>query len=102
MLGDERPQPGEPEHLALEVVSLYQPIAVEKNAIALSQRGLSLLVARPSHKAQGHPSGPQFLCHATMAQVRQIMACVGIAQASVMWVEDGVEAGYEHVGRYAS
>src|SRR5918996_4905687 len=30
------------------------------------------------------------------------MACVGVAQATVLGFEDGVEAGYEHVFRDAS
>jgi hypothetical protein len=29
VLGDERPKPGEAEHLAFWVVSLYEPVAVE-------------------------------------------------------------------------
>src|SRR5215216_343781 len=34
-----------------------------------------------------------------MPQVGQIMASVGVPQSTAMWVEDGVEAGDEHVGR---
>src|SRR5215213_8350814 len=50
MLGDERPKPREAEHLALGVVGLYQPIAVEQHAATLSQRDLPLLIAHPGHK----------------------------------------------------
>jgi hypothetical protein len=34
VLGDEPLQPGEAEHLALGVVGLYQPVAVEQDAVA--------------------------------------------------------------------
>ena len=96
------PQPRETKHLTLGVVSLYQPVAVEQDAVTLSQRDLSLLVAHPWHKPQRHSSCLQLLAIATMRQVRQIVACVSVSQASAVGVEDGVEAGGEHVGGDAS
>src|SRR5215208_4112280 len=36
-----------------------------------------------------------------MPEVGQVVASVCVAQATALWVEDGVEAGYEHVGGYA-
>src|ERR687894_792271 len=103
MLGDERSQPREAEHLACcRVVSLYQPVAVEENALATIEYYLLLLVAHPRHKPKGHPSGPQFLCIATTtaAHIGQVVACVGVGEAPTPRVEDGVEAGDKHVGWY--
>src|SRR5215212_1618491 len=34
-------------------------------------------------------------------EVRQVVACVSVPQASALGIEDAVEAGYEHVGRDA-
>src|SRR5215212_6158068 len=50
MLGDERLQPRETEHLTLRVVRLYQPVAVEQHALALLQHYLLLLIAHPRHE----------------------------------------------------
>src|SRR5215212_2000133 len=103
MLGDERPKPREAKHLTLGVVSLYEPVAVEKCCLALLEHDLLLLIAHPRHDPQGHPPGPKLLALATMvAQVGQVVARVSVAQGSALRVEDGVEAGYEHVGGDAS
>src|SRR5215213_7961976 len=91
----------EAEHLTLRIVGLYQPITVEEDALARIEFCLLLLVAHPRHEPQGHPPRPQLLCLATMPEVGQVVASVCVAQATALWVEDGVEAGYEHVGGYA-
>src|SRR5215216_3320202 len=36
-----------------------------------------------------------------MVEVRQVVACVSVPQATAMWVEHAIEAGYEHVLRDA-
>src|SRR5215211_2742269 len=51
MLGANRPKSREAEHLALGVVGLYQPVAVEKGAVAPLQGGLLLLVAHACHES---------------------------------------------------
>src|SRR5215210_5386140 len=102
MLGDTSTKSWEAEHLTLRVVRLYQPVAVEQDAVTLYERDLSLLIAHPWHKPQGHPSCPQLLAISTMPQVGQIVARVGVAQATAVGIEDGVEAGDEHVEGDAS
>ena len=101
MLGDERLQSGEAEHLPLGVVGLYQAVSVEEGAVALLEYYLLLLIFHPRHKPKGHPSGPQFLSVATVPQVGQVMSSVGIAKGTAIEIKDSVEAGYEHVGRDA-
>src|SRR5215216_6172304 len=81
---------------------LYQSVGVEQDAFASIDFDLLLLVAHPRHKPKGHPPGPQFLCVPTTPEVGKVVARVGVAQASAPRLEDGVEAGYEHVGWDAS
>src|SRR5215210_5487608 len=100
MLGDERPQPGEAEHLALRIVGLYQPIAVEKSTVFRLEHYSLLPIAHVRHEPQGHPPSPQFVYFPTMPQVGEIVARVGVGEATVTRVEDTIEAGDEHVGRY--
>src|SRR5215210_9030603 len=100
MLGDQLSQPGEAEHLALRVVGLYQPVAVEECTLTHSQDDLLFLVVHTRHKAQRHASRPQFLCGATVAHIGKVVTCVGVGEVTALWLEDGVEAGYEHVGWY--
>src|ERR687893_464188 len=70
----------------------------EEYALPNIEFDLLLLVAHPRHESQGHPPGPQFFGIATTTtQVRQVVARVGVAQGSALWVEDGVEAGYKHI-----
>src|SRR5688500_17876890 len=102
MLGDESTKPRKPEHLTLRVMSFHEAVAVEEDCFASFQGDLLPLIKCPWHKAQGHPSGPKFLGVATTPEVGQVVARVGVAQASALGVEDGVEASYEHVGRYAN
>src|SRR5215217_333557 len=99
VLGDERSKLRKAEHSALGVMGLHQPVAVEQHAATLSERVLPLLIAHPWHKPKRHPSGPEFLGLTVTMQVRQVVASVGVAQGSTLGVQDGVEAGYEHVGR---
>jgi hypothetical protein len=49
VLRHERPKPREAEHLAFRVVGLYQPVAVEQDALASIDHYLLLLVAHPWH-----------------------------------------------------
>ena len=81
-----------------QITPFYQPIAVEQDAPTLFEGGFSLLIAHPWHKPKRHPSGPKFLGLTVTMQVRQVVACVGVAQGSALGVENGVETGYEHVG----
>src|SRR5215211_7649356 len=83
------------------MVGLYQTVAVEQCCLPSIEHYLLLLVFHPRHKPQGHPSGPQLLGDAATVKVGHVVARVGISQATAFGVEDGVEAGYEHVGRYA-
>src|SRR5215211_2332623 len=99
MLGDERPQPREAEHLALGVMGLYQPVGVEEGRLAAFQDYLLLLITHTGHKPQGHAPSPQFVCAALSAQVGQVVASVGVEESTAFWLEDGIEAGYEHVER---
>src|SRR5215211_7552294 len=101
VLGDERSQLGEAEHLASGVMGLYEPIAVEEGRLATLQDDLLLLISHPRHQSQGHPPCPEFFGITVTVHVRQVVACVGVEQASALGVENGVEAGYEHVGWYA-
>src|ERR687897_2108726 len=101
MLGDERPKPGKAEHLSFRVVSLYKPVAVEEDALTSIEHYLVLLVAHVRHKPQGHPSSPQLLGGAVTVYVGRVVARVGVSQATALGVEYGVEAGDEHVSRYA-
>src|SRR5215211_8153271 len=102
MLGDERSKLREAEHLTLGVVSLYQPVAVEEGCFASVQDGLLLLIAPPRHEAQGHSSCPQLLGRTITVKVGQVVACVGVGEATALRLKDGVEAGDEHVGWDAS
>src|SRR5215213_2751608 len=61
VLCDERPKPREAEHLALRIVGLYQPVAVEEGAIVPLQYYLFLLITHSRHKSKGHTPGPQLL-----------------------------------------
>src|SRR5215216_1613516 len=101
MLGDERPQTRKAEHLAHGVMSLYQPVTVEQCCFASLQDYLLLLVVHRWHKAQGHTPSPKFLSVATAtAHIGQVVACVGVAQAAALWVQDAIEAGDNQVGRH--
>jgi transcriptional regulator with XRE-family HTH domain len=82
VLGDEPPQLRKAEHSPLGVMGLHQPVAVEQDATILSERDLSLLIAHPCHKPKRHPSGPKFLGLTVTMQVRQVVACVGVAQGA--------------------
>src|SRR5215204_2810890 len=97
MLGNKRPEPGEAEHLAHGIMSLYQPVTVEQYCLAGLQCGLLLLIAHPRHEAQGHPPGPQLLALSTTPQVGQVVARVGVHQGTTLRVEDGAKAGDKHV-----
>src|SRR5215204_7044937 len=83
------------------VVGPYQPVAVEKDIIPRLEHYLLLLVGHAWHESQGHSPGPQFLCVATMPEVGEVVACVGVGEPTTVWVEDSVEAGDKHVGGYA-
>src|SRR5215213_10340878 len=100
MLSYERPKPREAEHLTLRVVGLYQPVAVEQCCLALLEHYLVLLVAHPRHDPQGHAPGPQLLAFASTApkHIGQVVAGVGVADASALGIEYAIEAGNEHVG----
>src|SRR5688572_18666266 len=99
MLGDESKKPREAEHLTFRVVGLYQPVAVEQCCLAGIEHYLVLLVVHFRHKPKGHTPSPKlFGIAATTAHVGQVVARVGVPQATALWVEDTVEAGYEHVG----
>src|ERR671911_468030 len=67
-------------------------IAVEESDLIRLEHHLLLLVAHPQHKAQGHPPGPEFFGIATMLQVGQVVARVGVSQATALRVEDAIEA----------
>src|ERR671917_334358 len=100
MLADECTQPRETKHLTLRLVSFYQPVAVEEGCFADVQSGLLLLITHPRHEAQGHPPGPEFIgVTVTAVEVGQVVACVGVPQATALGLKDGVETGDEHVGR---
>src|SRR5215211_372241 len=83
-------------------MSFHKAVAVEEGCFASFQGDLLLLIKRPWHKAQGHPSCPKFLSVAITVEVRQVVACVGVAQGAALGVEDSVEASDEHVGRYTN
>src|SRR5215217_7889358 len=101
VLGNKRTKPGKAEHLALRVVGLYQPVGVEQDTFAVIDFDLLLLVTHPRHKPKGHPPSPQFLGVPTTPEVGKVVASVGVAQPSALGLEDGVEAGDEHVLRDA-
>src|SRR5829696_1579269 len=94
---NERLQLREAEHLAFRVVGLDQPVAVEEGRLAGLQGRLLLLIAHPWHKPQGHPSSPEFLRGTVTMEVRQIVAGIGVAEATAVGIEYGVEAGDEHI-----
>src|SRR5829696_7545215 len=98
MLSYERPKLGEAEHFTMGVMRLYQSVGVEESAVAPLEHYLLLLIAHRRHESKGHPPGPQLLGFTVTVQVRQVVACVGVAQASALRVEDCVEEGHEHVG----
>src|SRR5215203_801521 len=101
MLADECTQPRETKHLPLRIVSFYQPIAVEEGTLASLHDGLLLLITHPWHEAQGHSSCPQLIGVTIAVEVRQVVACVGVGEATALGLKDGVEAGDKHVLRYA-
>src|SRR5215216_632075 len=74
MRSDESLQPREAEHLTLGVVSLDQAIAVEKDAVALLQHSLLLLVEHAGHKPKGHPPSPKLRGVAGSPLVTQVVA----------------------------
>src|SRR5215212_4764594 len=82
-------------------MGLYKTVAVEQGRLAKIEHYLVLLVAHTRHKPQGHPSRPHLLGVAATVKVGHVVARVGISQATACGVEDGVEAGDEHVVRYA-
>src|SRR5215213_6507699 len=79
---------------------LYQPVAVEQDALASLQGDLLLLIAHRRHKSQGHPPSPQFLGSATMPQVGQIVPSVGVGKMAALGVEDAIEAGDKRARGY--
>src|SRR5215208_885129 len=102
MRRDESLQPREAEHLPLGVVSLYQTVAVEEDAVALLQHSLLLLVEHAGHKPKGHPSRPKLRGVAgshLVTQVGKVVTGVGVAQLTAAGIQNGVEARDEHVGR---
>src|SRR5215207_1732734 len=101
MLGYKRPKPRKAEHLAFRVVCLYQTVAIEEGYLTAIQDYLLLLITHLRHEPQGHPPSLQFLGVTVTVEVGRVVACVGVSQGSALWVEDGVEAGYEHVLRDA-
>src|SRR5579859_184821 len=91
------PQARQTEHLALGIVRLHQPVAVEEQMVAGRQYGLSLLVARARHETKRHARGVQLTNTAVvMTQVRQILARVGEAQPPALGFEDTIKVGHEH------
>src|SRR5215218_4852215 len=98
MLGYKRPKPRKAEHLAFRVVGLYQTVAIEEGCLAAIQDYLLLLITHLRHEPQGHSPSLQFLGLTVTVEVGQVVACVGVSQGTALWVEDGVEAGDEHVG----
>src|SRR5215210_8537020 len=100
MLGDQSTKSWKAEHLTFGVVGLDQPVAVEKDALSSIEFDLLLLIPRVRHKPQGHPPGPKLLGIVPTPEVGQVMTGVGVAQATPLGVEDGVEAGHERVGWY--
>jgi hypothetical protein len=75
-------------------MDLYQAVAVEEDAVFLSENGFYLLIAHLGHKPQGHPPGSQFLNLVTTPEVGQVVARVGVGEPTTIWVEDGIEAGH--------
>src|SRR5918911_2252770 len=113
-------QTGKAKHLILWGVGLHQPITIEEHALSLLNHYLLLLVAHPRHKPQRHPRGPQLLGHNHLycspllttttgdttttsgsgsSSVGEVVASVCIHKTPTLWLEDGIEAGDEHVGR---
>src|SRR5918995_7277366 len=93
-------QAREAEHLVVGVMCLYQPVAVEQDALASLQGDLVLLIAHRRHKSQRHPPSPQFLGSATMPQVGQIVPSVGVGKMAALGVEDAIEAGDKRARGY--
>src|SRR5215210_8601797 len=86
------------EHLAVRVVGLHEPLAVEQNAVPLSQKVTALFVAHAGHQAQGHSPRSELSCMFTTPQVRQVMPSVGVTEASALWIQESVEASDKHIG----
>src|SRR5919112_2409960 len=83
-------------------MGLYQSVAIEEGYFASLQDGLLLLIAHLWHEPQGHSPSLQLLGVTVAAvEVGRIVAGVGVSQGTALWVEDGVEAGDEHVLRDA-
>src|SRR5215211_7748132 len=99
MRSDESLQPREAEHLPPRVVSLYQPIAVEEDALSRLQRYLLLLVAHVGHQAQRHPPGPESANTVGVAHIRWVVSGIGVVQPTTPAIQEGGQTGNEHIGR---
>ena len=98
MFRDEPLEPKRAEHFAVRVVGLNQPVAVEQDAVTLSQEVPALFVAYAGHQAKGHSPRSELLSMVTTPQVGQIMSGIGVSEAFALWIQERVEAGDEHIG----
>ena len=98
MFRDEPLEPKRAEHFAVRVVGLNQPVAVEQDAVTLSQEVPALFVSHAGHQAKGHFPRSELLSMVTTPQVGQIMSGIGVSEASALWIQERVEAGDEHIG----
>ena len=100
MFLDQTAQLRETQHLALRVVRFDQPITIEQQRITRLQHNLFLLVGHPGQQAQRHAARPQFLDAAgSSPNIGHVMPGVGVAYVTGRRVDDGIQAGDEHLGR---
>ena len=90
----------EPEHGAIDRVRLGDPVAVQQEDVPRRERRLPLLVAHAGHRAERHPGRAQLDDRSVgTANEWQVVAGVREAEPPGRRLENGVEAGDEHVVR---
>src|SRR5215208_6847819 len=75
-------------------------VAVEEGAVTDLQQSLLLLISCAGHEPKRHPPRSQLVGLAVMSPAREVVACVGVDKASVLWVEDAIEAGHKRARGY--
>ncbi len=76
---------------------LYQAVGVEQDVFIAGEDHFLFFIAHARHQAEGHTGRAQFARRTRMLAVREIVSRVGVAEPAADRIEDGVEAGDEHL-----
>jgi len=86
------------EHLTPVIMSLYQAVAVEKQALSRRQHCFVFIVTCARQQPKRHASRPEFCGATSVPAIWRFMSCIGVAQAPAFRVKKRVEAGDKHPG----